>query len=81
MTEFAKMDSGPATAVVLITPHDTNNIRPTRAIRANAAGTIKIIDSAGNTVICNFLAGETRPICATRIFAADTSCTGIEAMY
>ena len=81
MTEFAKMDPGPATSVAIITPSDTVDIRTTRGIRANTAGTIKITDTAGNVVICNFAAGETRPIAAMRIWAADTSCTGIEAMY
>lgn len=81
MTEFVKMDSGPATDVTIVAPSDTVDIRPTRGIRATTAGTIKIITSAGNTRICAFAAGETRPICATRIYAADTSCTGIEAMH
>jgi hypothetical protein len=74
--------SDPANGVFLITPSDTVDLLEyTRAIRANAAGTIAILGVDGVTTTCNFLAGETRPIRARRIMATNTTATGIEGMY
>jgi hypothetical protein len=74
--------SDPASGVFLITPNDTVDLLEyTRAIRANTAGTIAILGVDGNTVTCNFLAGETRPLRARRIMSTNTTATGIEGMY
>jgi len=84
MTNLAKYSSltGCATGVFLITPSDSVDLTiATRAIRANAAGTVKITGADDVTTICNFLAGETRPIRAKRVWAANTTATGLEGMY
>ena len=74
--------TGCATGVFLITPSDSVDLAiATRAIRANAAGTVKITGADDGITICNFLAGETRPIRAKRVWAAGTSATGLEGMY
>lgn len=65
-----------------ITPDDDNDLAIyTRAIRASGAGNIKITGVDGNTWIAAFLAGETRPIRAKRVWDEDTTATGIEGMY
>lgn len=75
-------NSYPAQGVLAITTSDTlDTTKVVRAIRANTAGTIKITSPDGTTATCNFLAGETRPIVATRIWATGTTATGIEGMY
>ena len=73
---------GPAGKVVVVTPSDTIDLVYTaRAIRANTAGTIQITCPDGTQCVCNFLAGETRKIMASRIWATSTTATGIEAMF
>lgn len=58
---------------------DTFNLtKPARAIRVAVAGNVTLITTAGSTVTCAFLAGETRAICATRILSTGTTATGIE---
>lgn len=67
--------------VAVITPSDSTDLAyVTRAIRANGAGTVKVDLYTGGTVTMNFLAGETRSVRATRIYATGTSATTIEAM-
>lgn len=71
-----------ARGVFLVTPNDTTNLAiSTRRIRANASGVITLIGIDGVTTACNFLAGESRDIQATRILATGTTCTGIEGEY
>lgn len=67
-----------ATDVILITPGAGALTKPVRAIRANAAGTVTVTTFAGNSVVCNFAAGETRFIGATHVTAA--TATGLEGM-
>lgn len=80
-------DESPGSDVVPITPNDSTDVSTTqgsdtlvgvRALRANTAGTIKVTTAAGNDRVMNFLAGETRPIFATRVWATGTTATGIE---
>ena len=71
-----------AIGVISVTPSDTVDLTKfARAIRANAAGTIKITCYDESFATLNFLAGETRAICARRIWATGTTATGIEGMY
>lgn len=80
-------DESPGSDVVPITPSDGSDVTTTsgsdtitgvRALRANTAGTIKVTTSAGNARIMNFLAGETRPVFASRVWSTGTTATGIE---
>jgi hypothetical protein len=64
--------------VILITPGPSALAQPVRALRANGAGTITLTTAAGNSVVCNFLAGETRYIFATHVTAA--TAIGIEGL-
>jgi len=64
--------------VINVTASATPFVRPLRAIRAKVAGTITLTTFAGNSVVCEFAAGETRRIGATAITAA--TATGIEGM-
>jgi hypothetical protein len=68
----------PATDVILITPGAGALASPIRAIRANGAGTVTVTTFAGNSRVLNFLAGETRNICATHVTAA--TATGLEGL-
>lgn len=73
--------SDPAGDIIAVTPSDTVDLtKAARAIRVTTAGNVVLITRAGNTVTCAFLAGETRPIAATRILSTGTTATGIEAM-
>lgn len=64
-----------------ITPNDNENLpTPVRALRVAGAGNVKVVTVAGNTRTLAFLAGETRYIACTKVFAADTDATGIEGM-
>lgn len=70
----------PAGDIIIVTASDSVDLKKqARAIRATVAGNIQLTTPAGNTVICAFTAGETRAICATRIWATNTTATGIEA--
>lgn len=74
--------SDPGFDIVTITPSDVADLAvPVRALRANAAGTIKV-SMPGNGVrvdrTLNFLAGETRVGVFLKVFATGTSATGIE---
>ena len=69
----------PASDILVVTASDTVDLAsPSRAIRATAAGNIQMTTAAGNLRVCAFLAGETRAIRATRIWATNTNATGIE---
>ena len=71
----------PADDVIVVSPSDTINLaKPCRAIRVAGAGNVQIQTLAGNTVVCAFLAGETRALRATRIWNTNTTATTIEAM-
>lgn len=70
-----------ATDVFPITPSDTTDMaKPARAIRANVAGTVRLITYAGVTRDAVFAAGETRMIWARRVLATGTTAAGLEAM-
>lgn len=79
---------------VTASPLRTRNITPantdladydTRAIRANGAGVIAVVNADGTTCLANFLAGETRIMCVRQISvsnaAGTTTATGIEASF
>lgn len=67
----------PANDMLIATPSDTVDLpKKCRAIRATNAGNIQVTTPAGSVVVCAFLAGETRPIAATRIWSTNTTATG-----
>lgn len=67
--------------VVSVTPNDSTDLAVMcQAIRATAAGNIKITCPSGATPTLAFAAAETRYVRATRIWATGTTATGIEAM-
>lgn len=71
----------PPTRVFNVTPSDTEDLTlVSRAIRANVAGTIAVVDFYDGTATMNFLAGETRYVRVKRIKATGTTATGIEVM-
>lgn len=64
-----------------ISPDDGANLpRPVRGIRAAGAGNVVCITGSGETRTLAFLAGETRYIYVTKVFATDTSATGLEGL-
>lgn len=73
----------PAIDAVAVTPHDTNDLaQTTRALYIGGAGNVKLITISGNTVTFTGLpAGTLLPIRATRIFATDTTATGIVNLF
>ena len=72
----------PASGVFLVIPSDSADLAiMTRYIRATTAGNIRITGADGVDVVCAFAAGETRAIRAKKIWATNTSSTGIEGMH
>lgn len=71
-----------ANRVFVITPNDSQDLAfVTRAIRATAAGKVRLIPLAGGAPVdCDFAASETRPIRAVKVFATGTTATGLEGM-
>ena len=71
----------PSSAYGPIVPSDIADLNQvSRAIRATGAGNIQMTRPDGATVLCAFTAGETRPLRATRVWATNTTATGIEVM-
>lgn len=73
----------PAVHAFAVTPHDTNNLSyTTRGLFVGAAGNVKVIMAGGETVTFTALAaGMIHPIRCTRVFATDTTATGIVGVY
>lgn len=53
---------------------------PVRGIRATVAGNIKVTTASGNARVLAFLAGETRMIACTRVWATGTTATGMDGL-
>jgi spore coat protein U-like protein len=72
----------PATVVFAITCSDSVDLpQVINAIRATTAGNIKITCLDGTTPTLAFTAGETRHVCATRVWSTGTDhTTGNEGM-
>jgi len=65
-----------------ITPSDSADLTYlSRQIRATTAGNIQVTTYGQITRVLAFAAGETRTICAHRIWSTNTTATGIEASY
>ncbi len=67
--------------LVPVTPSDSVDLLVNaRAIRAQGAGTLRLTTISGNLRNTNIAAGEVLLVGASRIHAAGTTATGIEAM-
>jgi hypothetical protein len=70
------------TSAASVTPHDTNNIRTTRAIYVGVSGDVKVDMVDGSTVTFTGLtANAFHPISARRVYSTGTTATGIIALY
>ncbi|MBB3594378.1 hypothetical protein FHX08_004782 [Rhizobium sp. BK529] len=80
--DFGRDSTSPAEDVIAIdvSGGDHTPTQPYRALRANAAGTIKIDTLLGTSRTLNFAAGETRPVYAAKVYQVGTTATGIEGM-
>jgi hypothetical protein len=66
----------------VITPSDTTNIAPTRAIYVGAQGNLAVRMIAGNTLtFTGCPAGLLLPIQCDRVMATNTTATGIVAVW
>ncbi len=78
------MDS-PAANVVLVTPHDTNDLaQATRGISFAAAGALKVLTAGGQTVTIpggSLVAGIIHPLRVVRVFSTGTAATDIVGYY
>lgn len=67
--------------IVPITPNDSVDlVSPARAIRAAGAGTLRITTYTGAVRNTNIAAGERLEVYASRVHAAGTTATGLEAL-
>lgn len=66
-----------------ITPHDTNNIRETRAISINNAANavVNVIMSGGQQLEITLCPGVLHPLQVIRVLATNTTATGIIGYY
>ena len=69
-----------------ITPSDTANIPPTRAVYVGGGGNLKVdmaVDMGGTNVqtFVNVAVGYPLPLQVTRIYATGTTATNIVALY
>lgn len=65
-----------------VTPNDSTDIRPTRALFVGAAGDIKVDMSLGTTLtFANVQAGSILPVQVKRVYSTDTTATDIVALY
>lgn len=71
----------PATLLAPATPDDANDLsQPSRAINVAQTGTVRVTTTGGSTATLTIAAGITFPVRATRIWATDTTATGIVVM-
>lgn len=79
--EATRLDDPPANAFA-ITPNDSTDLdRATRAICVGASGNVQLTTVSGDTVTINVAAGMPFPIRAARIWATNTTATGIVGLY
>lgn len=74
--------SGPATNIAQITPNDSADIETqTRGIMVNGAGDVKLTTAGGQTVTLTLAASTIYPIAVNRVYATDTTATGIHGVW
>ncbi|UXS69168.1 hypothetical protein FY145_01080 [Agrobacterium tumefaciens] len=79
---FGRDSTSPAEDVIAIdvSGGDHTPMQPYRALRANAAGTIRVDTLSGSARTLNFTDGETRAIYVQKVYQTGTTATGIEGM-
>jgi len=82
---FSEHESGlssPATNAFAITPHDTNDLATTpRFLNITVAGNIKVDTVGGDTAVVLAVPVGRFDLRATRVYATDTTATGIVGLY
>ncbi len=70
-----------AAAGTAVTPHDTNNIDPTRGLYVGVSGDVKVVMLDGTTItFTNMAAGVIHPLQVVRVFSTGTAATNIVAL-
>ncbi|HET6446167.1 MAG TPA: hypothetical protein VFI27_16490 [candidate division Zixibacteria bacterium] len=65
-----------------VTPHDTNDLTPTRGIYVGVSGDLKVDSLDGNAItFVGISAGIIHPISCTRVYSTGTTATNIVAIY
>ena len=71
----------PAIRAQAVTPDDAADLpRATRALNVATAGAVRVTTVTGDTAVISIAAGAVFPIRVTRVWAADTTATGIVAL-
>lgn len=64
-----------------VVPDDVKDLyRPVRFLRASVAGIVRADTQSGHTRDMAFLAGETRFVILTKVYATGTTADGLEGM-
>jgi hypothetical protein len=76
-------DTGSATIVRAVTPSDSVDLPlgACRGFHVNVSGAVRFLDMDGNDVTLTVVAGMPLAYTAKRIFATNTTATGIFALY
>lgn len=82
MTAYRSADATvSAHAAAAVTPSDSTDIRPTRAVYVGGAGDVKVdMASEGTVTFVGVNAGTVLPIQATRVYATGTTATNLVAL-
>lgn len=72
---------GPLEYSVAVTPHDSNNISPCRALLVGVTGNVKVTYINGQVDTLALAAGVWHPMLVLRVWSTDTTATGIHAGY
>lgn len=79
--EFQKLES-PAYNIEAVTPDDNNDLaNVSRALNVAASGNVQVTTVGGQTATVYIAAGIAFPIRATRVWASNTTATGIRSLY
>lgn len=71
----------PAAAGAAITPHDSNNIAPTKGIYVGTAGNLKVDMLDGTTLTFTAIAaGMVHPLVVVRVYSTGTTASNIIAL-
>lgn len=84
MTAYRSADATvSAHSAEAVTPSDSTVLKPTRGLYIGTAGDVKVdMAERGTAVIfAGVQAGTLLPIQVTKVYSADTSATGILALY
>ena len=71
----------PALSGVEVTPNDSANLQPTRALYVGGTGTLRVTMRNGVVNFTAVQAGMIYPIEVSRVYATGTTATGIVALF